>query len=214
MILTHGEAAEAIGKALLPLRVGHLAPSRGYAHAGAVIGLVRGLLGQTRRLRPPAREATALRREFERALHDGPALRVSALALELGLIAVSVTDPRARREVDAVQGTVRLVLDELRDVGDALYPSVLTGAGLGPALRAVAERRGLALALDIPPDPLDAATASRVCLLLADHLRTLPPESAVTVRVRGGRRLVRVHVVSDRRTAGVPRRHWAVVRCA
>ncbi|WP_447002017.1 histidine kinase [Saccharothrix isguenensis] len=179
-----------------------------------MIGLVRGLLGRTRWLRPPACEATALRREFERALHDGPALRVSALALELGLIAVAITDPRARGKVDAVQGTVRLVLDELRDVGDALYPSVLTSAGLGPALHAVAERRGLALALEVPPDPIDAATASRVCLLLTDHLRTLRPESAVTVRVRGGRHLVLVQVVSDQRTGGSPRRHWAVVRCA
>ncbi|MBY8849053.1 histidine kinase [Saccharothrix longispora] len=177
-----------------------------------MIGLLRGLLGRTRRLRPLGCDAE-LRREFERVLHDGPALRVSALALELGLIAVAVTDPRARERVDAAQGTVRRVLDELRDVGDALYPSVLTSAGLEPALRAVAERRGLALALDVPPAGIDAATGSRVCLLLTDHLRTLRPETSVTVRVRGGRRLVRVHV-SDERPDGGPRHHWAVLRCA
>ena len=60
-----------------------------------------------------------LRRDVERILHDGPALRVSTLALELGLISGSVSDPKVRDLVIAAQEEVCRIADELRAVGGA-----------------------------------------------------------------------------------------------
>ncbi|MCG8920228.1 histidine kinase [Actinokineospora sp. PR83] len=180
---------------------------------GLLLGLLRRAGGWRPRLRPPTPDAAELRRDLERVLHDGPALRTSALALELGLLAVTVTDPCQRDRVEAAQHTVRLVLDDLRQVGEALYPPVLPGAGIEPALRSVAERHGLALTLDVAAAGLGADARSRTCLLVADHLRSLRRDTAVAVRVRAGRHLVRVRITEDRPGAA-PRRHWAVLRCA
>ncbi|MFI9005936.1 histidine kinase [Actinosynnema sp. NPDC053489] len=174
------------------------------------IGVLLSLLGvPAHRLRAPDRATADLRCELEHTLHDGPALRVSALALELGLAATAVTDPVGRQRLDSAQDTVRLVLEDLRAVGEALHPPLLAGAGLEPALRAVADRLDLALTVDVAG--LAPADHRRTCLLVADHLRSLWPGAVVSVRVRGGARLVRVLItVAGRR----PLRHWAVIRCA
>lgn len=178
--------------------------------AGAMPGPLRALLAmlgaRPRRLRAPDRDTAELRCALERALHDGPALRASTLALELGLLAVTITDPAGRTRLDSAQATVRGVLDDLRAMGEALYPPVLAGSGLEPALRAVAERHDLSLTLDVAG--LAPREHSRACLLIADHLRSVRPGTAVAVRVRGGRRLVWVRITA----AGAPL-HWAVVRC-
>ncbi|MDQ2589121.1 hypothetical protein CKY47_35330 [Saccharothrix yanglingensis] len=108
---------------------------------------------------------------------------------------------------------MRLIVDDLRDVGQVLYPPVLAGAGLVPALRETADRCGLALDLDVPPSGLTGPSASRVCLLLVDHLRSLRPGTSVVVRIRGGLRLVGVHLREDR-PGHASRHRWAVVRCA
>ncbi|OLR93333.1 histidine kinase [Actinokineospora bangkokensis] len=174
--------------------------------------LLRRVGGWPTRLRPPSPRTARLRHDLEQAVHDGPALRTSALALELGLLAVTVTDPCLRDRVEAVQDTVREVIDDLRAVGEALYPPVLTGAGVEPALRSVAERRDITLDLRGPTEHLDRRARVRTCLLIADHLRTLAPGSAARVRVAVGRRFARVRITSDE-PGQARRRHWAVVRC-
>ncbi|WP_424187001.1 hypothetical protein ACOBQX_03975 [Actinokineospora sp. G85] len=177
---------------------------------GRLRGLLLSRLGALpTRLRPPSPGTTELRHRLEQLVHDGPALRASALSLELGLLAVTATDPCVRDRVDAAQDAVHLVLDDLRRVGEALYPPVLAGAGIEPALRSVAERQGITLDLDLSAPGLDPGARARTCLLIADHLRTLAEGAAVAVRVRAGKRYVRVGI----REAASGRRHWAVVRC-
>ncbi|HXT43579.1 MAG TPA: histidine kinase [Pseudonocardiaceae bacterium] len=80
------------------------------------------------------------RRLLQRQLHDGAALRISALTLRLGLL-----EHRAAPDGHAVQGCIgelqdelHAVLEELRDVAAKIYPPLLDEAGLGPALREVA----------------------------------------------------------------------------
>ena len=161
----------------------------------------------------PGRDTAELRCDLERTLHNGAAAGLSALALELGLISMSVNDPRLGARIEAAQGMICRVLDDLRRIGAALYPPVLVSAGLGPALRAIAEGRDLRLRLDLPRHDLGAEAHSRTGLLVADHMHTLCPGSVVRVRVRG-RRLVRVHIAD--RQPGRPgvRHHRAVLRCA
>lgn len=164
-------------------------------------------------LRAPGRDAVRLRCDLERALHDGAAAGMSALALELGLISMSANDPRMGERIDAAQDLLRRAIDDLRVLGTALYPPVLASAGLGPALRAVAEHRDVRLRLDLPPHELGEDASARVGLLVSDHLHTLCQGSVVGVRVRG-RRLVRVHISDQRPGLPQPRHHRAVLRCA
>lgn len=163
-------------------------------------------------LRAPDRQVARMRCDLEKSLHDGAAADMSALALELGLISMSAEDPDTEARIDTALGMLRRAIDELRGIGAALYPPVLVSAGLGPALRSVAERCDLRLRLDLPRRELGVEARSRTGLLVADHLHTLRPGSAVRVRVRGSR-LVRVHITDAQPGRPGRRHHRAVLKC-
>lgn len=82
------------------------------------------------------------RRRLERQLHDGAALRISALTLRLGLLRhrCPPNEPAWRDRIGELQDELHAILDELRDVASAIYPPLLDEAGLGPALHEVASR--------------------------------------------------------------------------
>lgn len=159
-------------------------------------------------LRAPDRGAIAYRYELERALHDGPAASLSALALELGLISATTGDPQLAARVDAMRDTVCHLVERLRLLGATILPPTLA-AGPGPTWTSVAEQGGLRLRLDLPPHDLGAQVANRAGLLVADHLRTLEPGTSVRVRVRG-RRFVRLRI-TERRPGSAQQRHFRVV---
>jgi signal transduction histidine kinase len=163
-------------------------------------------------LRTPGRDATECRDRLERTLHDDVAMGMAALVLKLGVLAQSAGDPRVCAELDAVQHLLCRVIDDLRRIGAAIYPPLLAGSGLEPALRSVAERRDLPLRLDLPRHDLGAEARSRTALFVVDHLHRLGPGTSVTVRVRG-RRIVRVRITEERTGRSGRRRHWAVLRC-
>ena len=77
------------------------------------------------------------RRLLERKLHDGAAMRASALVLRLGVLRELVPDGNAPllAGIDDVQDELHLMLDELREVAAQIYPPLLEEAGLVPALR-------------------------------------------------------------------------------
>lgn len=164
-------------------------------------------------LRAPDRRLTELRQDIERTLHDDVAIGMSALTIELDLIAVAAADPAVGARIDAVRTAVCRVIEELRQVGSAIYPPALGSVdGLGSALRAVAERRHLELRLDLPRHELSAEAQVRTGLLVSDHMLTLPPGTEITVRLRG-KRFLRVHVI-ERRADRRGRHHFrAVLRC-
>ncbi|MGW1680187.1 histidine kinase [Saccharopolyspora sp. NPDC002376] len=164
-------------------------------------------------LRPPDRATARQRYRLERMLHDGAVAEISALALELGMIYDTARDEAVAAQVATAQRRVNGILDDLRSVESWIYPPVLASAGLGPGLRAVAERCELRLSLDLPQAELGSQTRARVGLLIADHFHNLPPGSVVRVRVKG-RRVIRVSI-TDQQPGGEARRaHRAVLRCA
>lgn len=110
------------------------------------------------------------RRDLERRLNDEAAVRLAALSLELGLLAVDLRDPTAATRVMRLQDDVRVVLEELRDIGSELYPPVLVSAGVGPALRAYAERRGLAVAVSAPVDRYPAPVEAALYFAVVDEI--------------------------------------------
>jgi hypothetical protein len=77
------------------------------------------------------------RRLLERKLHDGAAMRASALVLRLGVLRELVPEGHEPLidAIDDVQDELHLMLDELRDVAAQIYPPLLKEAGLVPALR-------------------------------------------------------------------------------
>ena len=92
------------------------------------------------------------RRQLERQLHDGASLRISALTLRLGVLGEQVPpadEAQWRHTIAEVQDELHAALQELRAVERQIYPPVLDEAGLGPALRELADRHGVALELGI-----------------------------------------------------------------
>ena len=111
------------------------------------------------RLRRTAQRQWAARRDLERRLHDGAALRVSALTLRMGLLRHRHPDGEQdcgeqdfRAAVEELQHELHLVLQDLRDVAGLLYPPLLDEAGLGPALREATACRPEPVRIDAPDE--------------------------------------------------------------
>ena len=100
------------------------------------------------------REQWWLRRSVERQLHDGAALRISALTLQLGLFRhrAAAAECDIQDYIDGLQDELHAVLQELRDVAARIYPPLLDEAGLGPALREAADRIDVPVRVDAPED--------------------------------------------------------------
>ncbi|MFI1991594.1 hypothetical protein [Actinoplanes sp. NPDC020271] len=73
------------------------------------------------------------RLDLERRLHDGPALRIAAVTLHLGLLAEKAHD--LRPDIEDLQRQLHVVQQELRLIADRIYPPLLREQGLGAALR-------------------------------------------------------------------------------
>ncbi|WP_221329202.1 hypothetical protein [Actinoplanes sp. L3-i22] len=73
---------------------------------------------------------------LEQRLHDGPALRIAALTLRLGLLGEKAHD--LRPDIADLQDQLHLALQELRVIAGQIYPPLLREEGLGAALRELA----------------------------------------------------------------------------
>ena len=134
-----------------------------------------------------ARDTWLRRRSLERQLHDGAALRISALTLQLGLLRHRASEPGAdlQESIEALQEEMHAVLQELREVAARIYPPLLDVAGLGAALREAAARVEGSLRIDVPEDRFDPATEAAAYFAVTACLDTLgsaPAPVRVTVR--------------------------------
>jgi signal transduction histidine kinase len=116
------------------------------------------------------------RRALERQLHDGAALRISALALRLGLLRHQMSEEKQEFHdtVEGLQDELHLVLQELRDVAGRLYPPLLDEAGLGCALREVAGRSAVPVRIDAPDERFGPAAEGAAYFALLGCLTTGP----------------------------------------
>jgi hypothetical protein len=132
------------------------------------------------RVRAMERRQWLGRRNLERQLHDGAALRISALTLRLGLLrhAMAAGEHDLRVTVEDLQDELHLVLQELRDVAGRLYPPLLDEAGLGPALREVAGRAGVPLRVDAVDERFGPAVEGAAYFALLGCLTGRPAESS------------------------------------
>jgi hypothetical protein len=93
------------------------------------------------------------------------------------------------------------VLQELRDVAGKIYPPLLDEAGLGPALRAVADRLDRPVRVDAPADRFGPAAEGAAYFAVAECLGAAPGTSCLDVVIRREGRTLAVDVV------GVDLRH-------
>lgn len=116
------------------------------------------------------------RRRIERQLHDGAALRISALTLRLGLLQHRgrPDEVTAQQCIDELQDELHAVLEELRDVADMIYPPLLDEAGLGPALRAVADQHGIPVEVVASGERFGPAAEGAAYFAVARCLAALP----------------------------------------
>jgi signal transduction histidine kinase len=116
------------------------------------------------------------RRRIERDLHDGIQQRLIALTFRARAMTRRRPDELAGIAAELSEG-LKDASDELREVSRGIHPTILTEAGLGPALRALARRSSIPVDVDVQlderlPEPVEAAAyyiASEALTNVAKH---------------------------------------------
>ncbi|WP_165495422.1 sensor histidine kinase [Actinomadura roseirufa] len=122
------------------------------------------------------------RRRIERDLHDGAQQSLVALAMNLGMIRMSLpeeTQDSVRQAVREAHDDAKRALAELRDLVRGLHPAVLDELGLDAALSGIAARSPVPVTLrtDLPhrpPRPVEAIAyfvVSEALANVAKHAR-------------------------------------------
>lgn len=126
--------------------------------------------------------ADAERRRVERDLHDGAQQRLVALAMRLDLARQS--NDASAALLDDATAELRAAVAEVRDLARGLHPPILTEAGLGPALEALAERASVPVTIDAPERRYPAAVESAAYFVVSEALTNVARyASATAVRV-------------------------------
>jgi signal transduction histidine kinase len=135
--------------------------------------------------------ADGTRRRLERDLHDGIQQRLVALGLKARMIQNMTPRPadNIQRELSLLADGLFTALEELREIAHGIHPAVLSEAGLGPALKALARRSAVPVELDLDlGSPLGRQAevaayyiASEALANTAKHARA----SVIDLRVRG-----------------------------
>ncbi len=150
------------------------------------------------------------RRRLSRELHDETAQVFSAVKMELGVLRESVPEAAARG-LDHALALVDKGILSIREVTNALRPSLLDDLGLLPALRALAtdfgSRSELELRLSLPDTlpPLSEEAELGLFRALQEGLANVARHAAahsVTVALRAGAGEVHLSVTDDGR--GLP----------
>ena len=117
------------------------------------------LIGSRARIVAAGDEA---RRRIERNLHDGTQQRLIALGLDLQTVRATVPPELhdTHEGFERMQHEIDGVLQDVRELSRGLHPSLLSRAGLGPAVRALARRSPIPVELEIdvgerPAEPLE-----------------------------------------------------------
>jgi len=136
------------------------------------------------------------RRRLERDLHDGAQSRLVALALMLGQVQRRIDgDAGASALLDRARGELNTSLAELRELARGIHPPALTERGLGPALRVLAARAPVPVALDTGadvrlPQPVEIAAYFIVSEALTNVAKYANASHATVKLANGGESLV------------------------
>lgn len=144
------------------------------------------------------------RRRLRRDLHDGVGAALAGARLQLESAHDRVSDPLARRMVDAAVAAVGEAVDGVRHATDDLRPPALDELGLGQCLVLLAERMStpdVPVRADVGPlPPLGAAVevaCYRICAEALTNAHRHARASQVDLRVVADRSVVRLSVTDD-----------------
>jgi len=91
------------------------------------------------------------RRRIERNLHDGTQQRLIALGLDVETVRDSIPADQqdAQSGLERIRHELEAVLDDVRELSRGLHPALLSQAGLGPSLRALARKSPIPVKLNV-----------------------------------------------------------------
>ena len=116
----------------------------------------------------------AERRRLERDLHDGAQQRLVSMMLALRVLQRRLADdhdPAIRTGIEGAIEEARAALGELRELAQGIHPQVLTEAGLGAAVEALAERCPILVSVEADRrDRFPAAIESAAYFLVSEGL--------------------------------------------
>ncbi|WP_327002263.1 sensor histidine kinase [Dactylosporangium sp. NBC_01737] len=138
--------------------------------------------------------ADQTRRQLERDLHDGVQQRLISLGLDIRMAEANVPPEltQLRQQLSAVMAGLNGTVDELRELSRGVHPAILTEGGLRPALRTLARRSAVAVALDVQvdgrqPEPIEVAAYYVVAEALTNAAKYAQATLVnVCVQIRGG----------------------------
>jgi PAS domain S-box-containing protein len=148
------------------------------------------------------------RRRLGRDLHDGAQQRLINVIVSLQLVAQRAGDPESESGqliADALTET-KQAIEDLRDLGSGLHPSVLTHRGLRAALSSLTARTPVPVTLDLPGERFPAVIEGTAYFVVAEALANVgkharASEAHVSVTVDGDR--LRIVVSDDGRGGAV-----------
>ncbi|HZD18471.1 MAG TPA: histidine kinase [Actinomycetota bacterium] len=146
--------------------------------------------------------ADAERRQLERNLHDGAQQRLLALSYDVrrGRVEAEAAGDEATVSVlRAGEEDVRRALAELRELAHGIYPAILSEAGIGPALWALAESASIPVEIGEVPDDRLPDAVERTAFVVASEamdaaertgsthaeIRALRLDGRLVIEVRG-----------------------------
>jgi PAS domain S-box-containing protein len=119
--------------------------------------------------------ADETRRRIERDLHDGTQQQLISLGFDLQSVKSMLPEdlPGPQSELDRVRDRLLAVIADVREISRGLHPALLSQAGLGPALTALARRSPIPAELHLGidhrlPDPIEIAAYYVVSEALAN----------------------------------------------
>ena len=142
---------------------------------------------ELRRSRARIVEATdAERRRLERDLHDGAQQRLMSVSLALRLLRTRLERPETSNEdaiaaSDEAAAALRIAIKELRELARGIHPAILTEAGLGAAITALADRSSVpAVVSSVPDRRLSAPVEATAYFVVSEALANVAKYASAT----------------------------------
>ena len=154
--------------------------------------------------------ADQTRRRLERDLHDGIQQRLVWLGLKARMIQKMTPRPpdNIQRELSLLADGLFTTLDELREISHGIHPAVLSEAGLGPALEALARRSAVPVELDLNlGSPLDQQVEAAAYYTVSEALANAAKHaqaSVIDLRVQGDDSALTLSIRDDGIGAPIP----------
>jgi signal transduction histidine kinase len=168
---------------------------------------VRAVEAEVRRSRARIVEATdEERRRLERDLHDGAQQRLVTVSLALRRLqgqlgAENGSDRDAVAAADEAAAELKVAIQELRELARGIHPAILTEAGLGPAITALADRSAVpATVRSLPDRRLPAAIEATSYFVVSEALANVAKHAnatSVSIAASSTQSTLRIEVGDD-----------------